>query len=150
MAIRMPMKPSQPNQSTLEPTSTFCRTLHGWRKSKGWKKTGFQVYFNNKGSLTDQSKAPWILDEPSGYWDYRALQYYGELTDRGREAAPQVKIDYRIDISRPEYCRGQLSHRSDLWIVSSWAFQHYRRLVTDRIELDGSEGLGLWNIQSCP
>ena len=106
-------------------------------ESKGWTQTGFQVYFNNKGSLAEKTKAPWILDEPSGFWDYRALQFFGELTDRGRGVAPQVTIDYRIDISRPEYCRGQLNQRNDLWIVSSWAFQHYRRLVTDRIELDG-------------
>ena len=104
-------------------------------KSKGWTETGFQVYFNNKGSLNEQQKAPWILDEPAAYWDYLALQYYGELTDRGRQGQ-EVNIDYRIDISRPEYCRGQLSERGDLWVVSSSAFQHYRRLVTDRMEQD--------------
>jgi hypothetical protein len=106
-------------------------------KSKGWTGTGFQVYFNNKGSLGESSKAPWILDEPSSFWDYRALKFYGELTDRGRSVSPDVHIDFRIDISRPEFCRGQLDQRDDLWIVSSWAFQHYRRLVTDRMERDG-------------
>jgi hypothetical protein len=106
-------------------------------ESKGWRQTGFQVYFNNKGSLNEKTKAPWILDEPSSYWDYRALQFYGELTDRARDASSAVHINYRIDISRPEYCRGQLDRRNDLWVVSSWAFQHYRRLVTDRIERDG-------------
>lgn len=106
-------------------------------KSKGWTETGFQVYFNNKGSLDEQTKSPWILDEPSSYWDFRALTYYGELTDRGRKAAPEVTIDYRIDISRPEFCRGELSQRGDLWVVSSWAFEHYRRLVTDRMQRDG-------------
>lgn len=102
-----------------------------------WTQTGFQVYLNNKGSLHDAAKAPWILDEPSGFWDYRALRYYGELTDRGRKAADGIHIDYRIDISRPEFDRGELGHRADLWVVSSWAFQHYRRLVTDRIQHDG-------------
>ncbi|MEZ5944465.1 MAG: DNRLRE domain-containing protein [Planctomycetaceae bacterium] len=106
-------------------------------KDQGWTDTGFQVYFNNKGSLHEQTKAPWILDEPAAYWDYRALQYYGELTDRGRQETDDMHIDYRIDISRPEYCRGQLSGRSDLWVVSSSAFQNYRRLVTDRMEQDG-------------
>ncbi|MCA9178092.1 MAG: hypothetical protein KDB14_26695 [Planctomycetales bacterium] len=115
--------------------------------SKGWKQTGFQVYFNNKGALDDLQKAPWILDEPASYWDYRALQYYGQLTDRarwtdrGRRRADGLQIDYRIDISRPEYCRGQLAGRSDLWVVASSAFQHYRRLVTDRME---REGLKVW------
>ncbi len=106
-------------------------------KAKGWTKTGFQVYFNNKGSMSEKTKAPWILDEPSSYWDYRALQYYGELTDRGRAIAPDVQIDYRVDISRPEYCRGQLDQRADLWVVASSAFQNYRRLVTDRMQRDG-------------
>lgn len=103
---------------------------------QGWHDARFQVYFNNKGSLNEPTKAPWILDEPSAFWDYRALQYYGELSDAGIETQPSVSIDYRIDISRPEFCRGQLDGRSDLWVVSSWAFQHYRRLVTDRIAED--------------
>lgn len=106
-------------------------------ESKKWTQTGFQVYFNNKGSLGEITKAPWILDEPSSFWDYRALKFYGELTDRGRAQSSEVQIDYRIDISRPEFCRGQLDQRHDLWVVSSSAFQHYRRLVTDRMERDG-------------
>ena len=104
--------------------------------ARGWNETGFQVYFNNKGSLADESKAPWILDEPSSFWDYRALQFYGGLTDRGHESRPNVKIQYRVDISRPEYCRAQLDGRSDLWVVATSAFQNYRRLITDRIERD--------------
>ncbi len=106
-------------------------------KSQGWTEAGLQVYFNNKGSLHEEQKAPWILDEPASYWDYRALQYYGELTDRGRQGADGISIDYRIDISRPEYCRGQIADRDDFWVVSSSAFQNYRRLVTDRMERDG-------------
>ncbi len=65
------------------------------------------------------------------------MQFYGELTDRGRAVAPNARINYRIDISRPEYCRGQLGRRNDLWIVSSSAFHDYRRLVTDRMQNDG-------------
>ncbi|MCG6156557.1 hypothetical protein [Rubinisphaera margarita] len=110
-------------------------------KRKQWHDAGFQVYFNNKGGLDQLTKAPWILDEPSSYWDYRALQYYGDLTDRGRAEADEIQIDYRIDISRPEYCRGQLERQDDLWIVSSSAFQNYRRLVTDRMR---TEGLQAW------
>jgi hypothetical protein len=110
-------------------------------EQQGWNNTGFQVYFNNKGSLEELTKAPWILDEPASYWDYRALQYYGEMTDRGRDAGTQVQVDYRIDISRPEYCRGMLSGRNDLWVVSSSAFENYSRLVLDRIR---RENLKVW------
>lgn len=105
-------------------------------KANSWTECGFHVYFNNKGSLNDPRRAPWILDEPSAFWDYRALQFYGELTDRGRADADDVRIDYRVDISRPEYCRGQLDGRSDLWVVSSSAFRNYRRLVADRRRAD--------------
>ncbi len=108
---------------------------------KGWTETGFHVYFNNKGSLNEKTKAPWILDEPSSYWDYRALQFFGELTDAGLRPSRAPNIDFRIDISRPEYCRGQLDGRNDLWVVSADAFQHYRRLVTDRMRQDG---LNVW------
>lgn len=121
-------------------SETFVNVLADFAREaerRGWNEAGFQVYFNNKGSLPEETKAPWILDEPASFWDYRALQYFGELSDRGREASNEVSIDYRIDISRPEYCRGQLDGRSDLWVVSSSAFQNYRRLVTDRMQQDG-------------
>ncbi|MCA9058214.1 MAG: hypothetical protein KDA85_06930, partial [Planctomycetaceae bacterium] len=128
-----------------EYSATYSNVLADFARvarTNGWTQAGFQVYFNNKGSMQEEQKAPWILDEPASYWDYRALQYYGELTDRGRAAGSTtnddgVRIDYRIDISRPEFCRGQLSGRPDFWVVSSSAFQNYRRLVTDRIEQDG-------------
>lgn len=122
-----------------EYSQTYVNIMQDFAKlarSKGWTQTAFQVYFNNKGSLTETTKAPWILDEPASFWDYRALKYYGELTDRGRAAAPEMKINYRIDISRPEFARGQLDGRRDLWIVATSAFQNYRRLVTDRIDRD--------------
>jgi hypothetical protein len=118
---------------------TYVKVLRDFARlaeTKGWTETGFQVYFNNKGSLHEESKAPWVLDEPASYWDYRALQYYGELTDQGHVGS-NAQIDFRVDISRPEFCRGQLAQRADLWVVSSWAFQHYRRLVTDRMQRDG-------------
>jgi hypothetical protein len=118
---------------------TYVNILRDFAKvanARGWRETGFQVYFNNKGSLSEKSKAPWILDEPSSFWDYRALQFYGGLTDQGHAGNQNLKIQYRVDISRPEYCRGQLDGRSDLWVVATSAFQNYRRLIIDRIERD--------------
>jgi hypothetical protein len=113
-------------------------------KNRGWMQAGFQVYFNNKGSMSETTKAPWILDEPASFWDYRALSFFAELTDRSRlvqgvQLGDGAKVRFRIDISRPEFCRGQLNGRNELWVVSSWAFQHYRRLVMDRMKSDGLE-----------
>lgn len=123
-----------------EYAGTFTAILEDFAREaarRGWTDAGFQVYLNNKGRLDDPRKSPWILDEPTSYWDYRALAFYGRLADRGRSSVPGVRIDYRIDISRPEYCRGQLDDRRDLWVVSSAAFRHFRRLVTDRMAADG-------------
>jgi len=108
---------------------------------EGWGKAGFQVYLNNKGSLGDPNKAPWILDEPAGYWDYRALAYYADLVRQAKGRECPVNVQYRIDISRPEFDRGQLAGKADLWVVSSSAFREYHRLVADRME---REGLKVW------
>jgi hypothetical protein len=141
---------------------TYANILQDFSRlaaERGWNTTDFQVYFNNKGSLSEATKAPWILDEPASFWDYRALQYYADLTDRGLAQSPIGNVDYRVDISRPEFCRGQWTARRStlqveghdteervpesghLWVVSSWAFQNYARLVQDRIQ---QEGLKVW------
>jgi len=108
-------------------------------RREGWTRTGFQFYCNNKGSLKDAAKAPWILDEPASYWDYRALAYYGDLARQGRrgDGSRPAAFRYRIDISRPEFDRGQLAGKSDLWVTASGAFHEYHRLVADRAERTG-------------
>ena len=123
-----------------EYAETFVSVLKDFietARRQGWTRTGFQVYLNNKGSLADKPKAPWILDEPVSYWDYRALAYYGDLVRRAKGGNPGVRLDYRIDISRPEFDRGQLLGKCDLWVVSSSALRAYPRLVADRAERTG-------------
>ena len=118
---------------------TFVSVLQSFvelAKKKRWTETGFQVYFNNKGSLSDPTRAPWVLDEPAGFWDYRALGWYGRLYDRGRMNASDINISYRIDISRPEFTRNQLDGRKDLWVVAGAAFKAYRLLVQERQRRD--------------
>lgn len=105
--------------------------------ARGWREAGFQIYLNNKGSLHDPKKSPWILDEPASFWDYRALAYYADLVRATRVGGPPPRVDYRIDISRPEFDRGQLPGKADLWVVSGKAFADYHRLVMDRAEATG-------------
>jgi hypothetical protein len=119
--------------------ATFVNILKDFievARREGWIRAGFQVYLNNKGTLNDPAKAPWILDEPASYWDYRALAYYADLVRLARGPACPVRVQFRIDISRPEFDRGQLWGKADLWVVSSAAFHDYRRLVADRAERD--------------
>ena len=120
---------------------TFVAVLRDFlnvARREGWTRTGFQVYLNNKGSLGDPNKAPWILDEPTSYWDYRALQFYDDLVHRAQAGGAETALRYRIDISRPEFDRGQLRGTGGgLWVVSTSAFHNYPRLIADRVERDG-------------
>ncbi|MBM4016823.1 MAG: hypothetical protein FJ288_00620 [Planctomycetes bacterium] len=109
--------------------------------AEGWGAAGFQVYLNNKGALGNPGKAPWILDEPVSYWDYRALAYYADLVRQAKGEKCPVRIQYRIDISRPQFDRGQLAGKADLWVVSTSALHEYPRLVADRAQ---REGLRFW------
>jgi len=123
-----------------EYAETFVAVLRDFletAKREGWQKTGFQVYLNNKTKRGDARRSPWTLDEPVSYWDYRALAYYGDLVHRATRAVPGTALEYRIDISRPQFDRGQLLEKCDLWVVSSAAFRTYPRLVADRAERTG-------------
>ena len=108
-------------------------------RREGWTQTGFQVYLNNKGKLNDRRRSPWILDEPTEYWDYRALAYYGDLVSKAKTDKCPVALQYRIDISRPQLDRAQLREKAGLWVVNWGAFQKYRRLIADRAERTGED-----------
>ncbi len=110
-------------------------------RREGWTEAGFQVYLNNKGRPEDETRNPWVLDEPVSYWDYRALAYYGDLVRRAKGGEAHVPLRYRIDISRPEFDRGQLAGKVDLWVVATGAWREYHRLVRDRQE---REGIDVW------
>jgi len=79
----------------------------------------------------------WVLDEPASYWDYRALAFYGDLARQGRWGGGEMGLGFRIDISRPEFDRGQLEGKADLWVVATDAFHNDHRLVADRAERTG-------------
>ena len=108
---------------------------------QGWEKAGFQIYLNNKGRLDDPARSPWVLDEPAEYWDYRALAYYGDLVRQAKTDRCPIRLQYRIDISRPQFDRGQLMGKADLWVVSSDAMREYSRIIVDRV---GRTGETIW------
>ena len=123
-----------------EYAATFVSLVHDFvavAGREGWTKTGFQIYLNNKPGRNDPRRNPWTLDEPVAHWDYRALAYYGDLVRKGRGEPCPVTLRYRIDISRPQFDRGQLLGKRDFWVVSSAAFRTYPRLVADRSERTG-------------
>ena len=50
-----------------------------------------------------------------------------------------MALKFRIDISRPEFDRGQLEGKAGLWVVATDAFHTYHRLVADRAERTGEQ-----------
>ena len=108
-------------------------------RNEGWSRTEFHVFLNNKGKLDDPKLNPWVLDEPSSYWDFRALAYYADLTKQAKGTDCPIPLKYRIDISRPEFDRGELSGKANLWVVGMDAFRKYNRMLLDRAEQTGEE-----------
>ncbi len=70
-------------------------------KEKGWNRTVFQVYLNQKPA--SNNRIPWYLDEPKGVESYNALKYYADLTHRVFPRDSEIKVRFRIDISH-FYC----------------------------------------------
>lgn len=116
---------------------------------EGWPDTGFQIYLNNKSERGDRSRSPWTLDEPAAFWDYRALAFYADLVRRAKGDRCPVQIRYRIDISRPQFDRGELFGKSDLWVVGTGGFRRYGRIVRDRAEFSG-EKIWVYGSSSAP
>ncbi len=113
---------------------------------RGWDRAGLQFFLNNKGDPADPQKNPWTLDEPSSWWDYRALAYYGAIAREARGSSNHRALPlYRIDISRPEFDRGLLYDRADLWVVASDAARRNQRLLCER---SAREGLRWWEYGS--
>jgi hypothetical protein len=72
---------------------------------KGWTKTYFEVFFNQKPQ--DNNRTPWKLDEPVEGADYKGLRYLFNVTKWAFEGADPkgVKIITRLDIGHWE-CEG--------------------------------------------
>ncbi len=126
-----------------EYAETFMAVLKdflGRARKQQWTGAGFQVYLNNKHQPNrPKETSPWTLDEPTAWYDYRALAYYADLTRRAREKCREVKLSFRIDISRPQFDRGELWGKADLWVVNGKSFGIYPRLLADRREFSGEE-----------
>jgi hypothetical protein len=105
---------------------TNLRDFYEHARKKGWNRTMFQCYLNNKPNY---GYTRWTLDEPSIYRDWEALNFFGALWKQGISDpavyTPQWHADlfriglagmkrdrptflYRGDISRPTW-QGSLS-----------------------------------------
>jgi len=90
---------------------------------KGWDRTQFQFYLNNKSTYRDPKQGGrgtswWLLDEPCHRDDWLALAYFSRLMRPGRAAFPSAHLVFREDISRPQWQRDYLDGLVDLMVVS--------------------------------
>ena len=118
----------------------------GHVSAKGWNRTKFHVFLNNKLDFKkrgwSRGSSPWLLDEPANFQDYLALRYYGLAYLDGIERAgiaqvnPQPHILYRCDVSRPQWQRDTLDGIQGYSVISQGAFREYRYQVLDRKFLD--------------
>ena len=108
-------------------------------QSKGWTRTAFECYLNNKYSYNG-TYALWILEECSTADDFRAVGFFHQLSRDGQAAAntPNVKWHFRIDISdRWGQNYGQLDNRVNWFCMGSgaagwhWPNKEYRKYVLD-------------------
>lgn len=105
--------------------------------TKGWTSTIFEGFWNNKVDFKrrgwSRGSSPWLLDEPSNFQDYWALQWYGQAFHEGvRQAGGKAVLAFRCDISRPQWQRDIFDGLLNVNVVSGDAFTRYRRLALDR------------------
>jgi hypothetical protein len=92
--------------------------------AKGWTRTNFQIYLNNKYYYKDYGDctALWILEECEAADDFRAVGFFHQLYREGQaqSGVTDVPWHYRIDIStRWAQHWGQLDNRINFMDVNS-------------------------------
>jgi lysophospholipase L1-like esterase len=100
-----------------------CRQMADHFKQRGYDRTAFQVFLNNKYQYAPE-KTFWLLDEPMFRDDFLVLQLFGDLVREGFKGCDPVTVDYRIDCSRVEEARGLMS-KVDTMVFSQGNVREY-------------------------
>ncbi|MCX6358445.1 MAG: DUF4091 domain-containing protein [Armatimonadetes bacterium] len=90
-------------------------------RQRGWNRTEFQFYLNNKNMYRDPAMGGrgvswWLLDEPNYRDDWLALAYFARQMRRGAPRGSVVR--FREDCSRPQWQRNRLDGLVDLMVVN--------------------------------
>lgn len=114
--------------------------------AKGWTKTQFQLYQNDKYYYKDpktggKGTSWWLLDEPNHRDDWLALAYFDGFFYTGIKRTPGVSLIHREDISRPQWQRDYLDGHVELMVVSGEIYTKGPRLQEMREKL----GVRYWN-----
>jgi hypothetical protein len=102
---------------------TVVRQFAEHFREKGWTKTQFQLYQNDKHYYKDPKQGGkgtswWLLDEPNFRDDWLALAYFARLFRAGTRGYEDIHMVHREDISRPQWQRDYLDGLVDLMVAS--------------------------------
>jgi hypothetical protein len=105
--------------------------------SKGWTRTQFQVFLNNKPDVRFQRHQAegswWRLDEPVSVEDHLALRHFGRRAAEAAKDLKSIDIKFRADLSRPQCRRDLLDGILGLDVVAG-TYRRYPELVFNRGE----------------
>jgi hypothetical protein len=113
---------------------------------KGWTRTDFQCYQNNKHYYKDPKQGGrgtswWCLDEPMYRDDWLALEFFAGLLGEGVAGVNGPRMVYREDLSRPQWQRDWLKDRVGLMVISGELFRKNRRCL----QMQRESGATIWN-----
>lgn len=96
-------------------------------RTKGWQRTQFQFYLNDKYFFKDPKQGGrgsswWLLDEPMHRDDWLALRFFGSMFRKALSESPNPAFIFRADISRPQWQRDWLDGLVNLMCVSGEFF----------------------------
>jgi len=106
-----------------------CRQMARHFKQKGYTRTAFQPFLNNKYHYAPELTF-WLLDEPMFRDDFLVIQMFGDLFREGFRGSDPVMVDYRIDCSRVEEARGMLD-TVDTMVFSQYNVREYPSLARE-------------------
>lgn len=129
-------------------------------ESKGWSRTQFHVFLNNKPDIRFTRKenegAWWRLDEPVSAEDHLAIRYFAKRSADALRDLQKVDVKFRADLSRPQCRRDYLDGVLGLDVVAG-SYRQYPELVFNRgekvwiyggVPIGGSgESARAWTIQ---
>ncbi len=138
-----------PVEKSLSPdvSTAWVSVLQDFKRhlgAKGWTKTKYQIYLNNKFYFrrnNGRGISLWLLDEPMAPDDFLALRHFGRMTKQAVLLSSPTAVEFRLDISRPTHQRDWLDGLVDLNVCAGQLYSQ-RRLIARRKRVLGEE---YWN-----
>ena len=104
-------------------------------ESKGWTKTEFQIFCNNKNYKGNPAVSLWVLDEPNFGRDFRALDFLYSTFKEPFEGS-KLNVTQRGDVSRPQWQGDRMDKSCDYYVVSSAIYSEQNLLQKRMMEKD--------------